>query len=150
MHYPTQLPTIPLDQWFNVNSLDRDNLQAHLEQTAQQEATLNAYITHYEKAYLDAKDLREKAEAEAFIRFKLDTVEQITSKGPKAINVSDELAKMLVVNDDHCHRLRVREAEAKYLRDYWKGLRPAFTTKKSFLACLSGLTREEMRMYQQG
>jgi hypothetical protein len=134
--------------WFDIDSLDRDNFRFHLEMTPAQEAWLAQAIAEAYLAYKHAKRAADDKEDALFIEYKDTPYERMTSKGPRQVDVSDELALRFAHQDPLLQTLRRQEDETHANYKKWMGFQRAFQTKKAVLASLAGLTRAEMELFK--
>lgn len=132
--------------WFDINSVDRDNLEFHLCNTPAQEAWLGEALSEAARS-MDLLDLEANTlEATLFVEYKSKPLERITTKhGRSEVDCTDEMAKMLSRQDPRVKELRRRAIEWQSQLNKLRGYQAAFKTKKIFLASLAGWTREEMK-----
>lgn len=136
--------------FFDVNSLDRDNFRYHLDTTAAWEAWLAEQAAEAEKMAALCKLQADVFHDELFLYYKKAPLEVKTSKGIREKDVSDDMAKALARVDPRAVALRQLEIDWKSRSQTLKGYMRAFETKKTFMACQSGLTRQEIQQFWGG
>lgn len=134
--------------WFQIDSLDRDNFRYHLDTTAAWEAWLAQQTAEAEKNHALIKLQADTYEDELFVSFKRTPLEiRKAGGGYRDKDVSDELAHALAKTNPQYIALRQLEIDWKCRLQTLKGMMRAFDTKKTFMACQSGLTRQEIQQF---
>ncbi len=136
----------PPPGWFEVNSIDQDNLLYHLEKTAAQEAWLGEKIAEVDRELQLLKLRVRDLELKLFLEYKSAPIKKETAKrGLIEVDASDEVAKAMAATSPDVIQMKELAIQAQTKRDTLRGYRDAFETKKSFIACLAGLMRDEKK-----
>lgn len=145
---PTTGEVRRIPDWFEINSLDRDNFIFHLEQTPAMEAFLAECLAEVQRQAEHCKLKGDELEYQEMYRLKMNPIPRRTKKGMSDYDVSDEMCKAIARIHPMVLQYRQHYIDLCAIISKFKGYQEAFKTKKAFLASLAGITRTEMQQFQ--
>lgn len=140
-------PSISVDKkWFQLDTIDRDNLKFHLESTPGMQALLSQLYAEAKFFHTAYYRLAKRKEAETRILYKTRPYNRMLAKSQdwELADGSDDFAKACSEVNEEAVKLRNLAALWEFRQDVLRGYLDAFETKRTFLASLSGITRSEM------
>lgn len=139
-------------RWFDMSSIDRDNVKFHLVESSAIQASLAQEFAnaHYWEGEADRQ--AKASEGDVWMASKHRPHEIISAKTGKPVLVdgSDDYARRATHTDENTNELRALELLWRRRREQIEGDLSAFESKCRYLCTLGGVLRGELEMQASG